>query len=147
MRLRRAAIALVVGVALTATTALPAQSARLELFSLMNGENEVPGPGDPDGRGSTIVEIATNGRVCVDVAFQNIKPPTGFHIHRGTSTEPGPVVVEFSHLLPSGDGCVQADPALLTEIRNNPAGFYTNVHNAPFPGGAIRGQLQRGYGE
>lgn len=147
MRVRRAAVALVVGAAFAAASVLPAEAATLELFSLMNGKNEVPGPGDPDGRGSAIVEIRTDGRVCVDVAFQRIKPPTGFHIHRGTSTEAGPVVVDFTSLLPSGEGCVQSDPALLTEIRHNPAGFYTNVHNAQFPGGAIRGQLQRGYGE
>jgi hypothetical protein len=26
-------------------------------------------------------------------------------------------------------------------IAANPANYYVNVHNAPFPGGAVRGQL------
>jgi len=33
--------------------------------------------------------------------------------------------------------------ALAQEIIRNPAAFYVNVHNTPFPGGAVRGQLGR----
>ena len=38
------------------------------------------------------------------------------------------------------EDCVTADPALLEEIAANPTGYYVNLHNARFPGGAIRGQ-------
>jgi hypothetical protein len=31
--------------------------------------------------------------------------------------------------------------AVADDIRSNPSGFYVNVHNAKFPGGAIRGQF------
>lgn len=143
MSARRLVAVVGVVVALLVTTALPAEAATLRLFSQMNGANEVPGPGDPDGSGVSIVEISTRGEVCVRVAWEGIKPPVGWHIHRGTATEAGPVVIDFTELLPSGDGCVEADPALLAEIRANPAGFYTNVHTEQFPGGAIRGQLVR----
>ncbi len=34
-----------------------------------------------------------------------------------------------------------ADPAVLAQIEANPSGYYVNLHNARFPGGAIRGQL------
>lgn len=143
MRLRRTVAALGVTLAWVVSVALPAEAAEMRLFAELTGENEVPGPGDEDGRGVGIVDIHSKGRVCVNLAYDDIKRPFGFHIHRGTATEAGPVVVELSHLLPSGDGCVDADPALLEEIRANPAGFYLNVHTEAFPGGAIRGQLHR----
>jgi hypothetical protein len=53
----------------------------------------------------------------------------------------GPVIVDFSSLLPGGDGCVSANRDLIKEIRKNPEQFYFNVHTGEFPGGAVRGQL------
>jgi hypothetical protein len=38
-------------------------------------------------------------------------------------------------------GCVQTRERLVARILANPQNFYVNVHNARFPGGAIRGQL------
>ena len=35
------------------------------------------------------------------------------------------------------------DPKLVAQIARHPDGFYTNLHNAEFPAGAIRGQLFR----
>lgn len=41
----------------------------------------------------------------------------------------------------SSEGCNDAaDKASLEAIIANPAGYYVNVHNEAFPGGAIRGQ-------
>jgi hypothetical protein len=33
--------------------------------------------------------------------------------------------------------------ALATNLREHPKAYYINVHNRPFPDGAIRGQLER----
>jgi hypothetical protein len=33
------------------------------------------------------------------------------------------------------------DPELVGAIAANPSGYYVNVHNIPYPDGAIRGQL------
>ena len=31
----------------------------------------------------------------------------------------------------------------MKDIRQNPEGYYFNVHNGDFPGGAVRGQLTK----
>ena len=55
----------------------------------------------------------------------------------------GPIVVPLGAPDANGvaEGCTTGDPAVLTRIQNNPAGFYVNVHTSDFPQGAIRGQL------
>jgi hypothetical protein len=42
----------------------------------------------------------------------------------------------------SSSGCTEnVDPALIQAIIDSPERYYVNVHNAEFPGGAVRGQL------
>ena len=43
----------------------------------------------------------------------------------------------------SSSGCVEAGRTLAKDILKNPADYYVNVHNAEFPGAALRGQLSR----
>ena len=38
-------------------------------------------------------------------------------------------------------GCTTVDPGLVAAIVADPEAYYVNVHNAPFPNGALRGQL------
>ena len=143
MRRHRVVTALLMSVTFLVATALPAQAATVREFSQMNGANEFPGPGDPDGQGVTIVDLkVSNGRICVQLAFNNIATPTLFHIHQAAAGASGPVVVDFTSLIPTRGGCVTSTPTLVMQIRDNPAGFYCNVHNGAFPNGAIRGQLQ-----
>jgi CHRD domain len=115
------------------------------LHSTMIGANEVPGPGDPNASGSTIVVLnSTTGQVCYVIKVMDISLPlTRGHIHIGAAGVAGPVVIPFP--LTGGRntfaGCTTASKTLIQQIIDNPSGYYTNVHNAPFPGGAIRGQL------
>ena len=64
------------------------------------------------------------------------------HIHDGAAGVPGPIVVNLTTALNGGPRCVNADPAVLRQVRRNPAEFYCNIHNGAFPNGAIRGQLE-----
>ena len=76
------------------------------------------------------------------------------HIHTGSSTVAGPVFVD-TPLRPTapllmGDGTasvaltlVTLTQAQATQVVNNPAGHYFNVHTPLNPGGAVRGQLVR----
>jgi hypothetical protein len=108
-------------------------------FAVANGASEFPGPGDADGLGMFVL---TSPGVFTALE-QNIASPTASHIHRGAPGVAGPVVITLANSYP-GDratGTLTADPALLAEINGNPAGFYFNIHNADFPNGAIRGQL------
>jgi len=132
-----------------APTALASGGGENLLAAGMKGPNEVlpVSAGDPDAAGYTVVRIDRGHlRVCVeDFAVGGAELPlTLFHIHKGIAGMNGPIVVNFTPLLPSGIGCVQVPPTdrdLLKDIQRHPARYYTNVHNAPFPGGAARGQL------
>jgi hypothetical protein len=139
-------------VALALIVALPGTSAADDgsvLSANLSGANEVP-PANPDGAGSSTVVLGQD-RVCFSLNWRNINAPFAGHIHRGGAGVNGPVVVGFFQKTPgtalpatlsSAAGCVSGvDPALIDEIRQNPAGFYVNLHTADFPGGAIRGQL------
>jgi hypothetical protein len=54
----------------------------------------------------------------------------------------GDVVVELRpSTLDISSGCTSVDPELVGDIAANPWEYYVNVHNVPYPDGAIRGQL------
>lgn len=109
----------------------------------LTGEAEIPGPGDGAGTGSTSLTIDPGrGEVCYQLTVTNIAPAERAHVHRGPGDQTGPVVVELTAPVNgASDGCVSVDQALAREILAGPGGFYVNVHNRPFPAGALRGQL------
>jgi len=126
-----------------------------QLTARLLGGNEVP-PADPDGRGLAFVDTGRT-RVCFAVLWTNIGPPIFAHIHSGIAGVNGPVVVLFfdppeppgsppaalPDTITAAAGCIGGQSAaLLRDIRRHPSAYYVNVHNAEFPGGAIRGQLR-----
>jgi hypothetical protein len=129
-----------------AVLAMPAQALVHTLEAALSGANEVSptgelGAGDPDGIGFATIRIDdATGLLDWEIAVANIElPVTLAHIHSGPAGQNGPVVVDFNAMLSGADLLV--DAALAAEILGDPGGFYVNIHNAPFPGGAVRGQL------
>jgi hypothetical protein len=115
------------------------------LSASLSGAAEVPGPGDPDGSGSASMRLNQGqGEICYDLSVSNITPATAAHIHVGSAGVAGPVVV---HLAAPSSGsssaCTSVNPDLIKAIRQDPANYYVNVHNAAFPAGAVRGQLSK----
>jgi hypothetical protein len=113
----------------------------------LTGTAEVPGPGDEEGTGAGEVVLG-DGEACTEVEIVLEEPPQAMHIHEGTVDESGPVVVDFGE--PTRDDgwsvCVEADQAVLDDIAADPDAYYLNVHNEPFPEGAVRSQLGRSDG-
>ena len=110
----------------------------------LTGAAEVPGPGDPDGWGSAKIQVnQSRNRVCWVLRVRDIGPATAAHIHVGGPDVAGPVVLG---LTPPTDGrssgCANdVDPMLVRNLLRSPGDYYVNVHNAEYPGGAVRGQL------
>jgi hypothetical protein len=100
--------------------------------------------GDPDGRGRAVLKVYRT-RVCSTIEVRGIEPATTTTTVPQTSTVrtyqstrlPGIKRLELT------GGCVEVPRALTEELRDHPRRFYVNVHNNPYPEGAIRGQLHR----
>lgn len=136
---------ILLGVLAVAAFAMPAQAQESYMADL-TGAAEVPGPGDPDGAGiATLDWDDESEQLCYALAIDDIDPATAAHVHRGAAGEAGPPVVtlETPGVDGGSDGCVEISNALRTELRENPGGFYVNVHNDAYPAGAVRGQLER----
>jgi hypothetical protein len=112
----------------------------------LTGEQEVPGPGDPNGSGDANV-IVYRTKVCYALLAEDIRLPTAAHIHEGRRGVAGPVVVELNTPTRVADavylsgGCERISRALSRDLRTDPTHYYVNVHNNRYPEGAIRGQL------
>jgi hypothetical protein len=143
MNSRRLPAAVLLALLAALVLALPASAAALaHLETDMGGKQEVPGPGDPDGRGHADVKVFS-AKVCYTLTAKRIAPATAAHIHQGPRGVAGPVVVTLKPPTDgSSSGCVEIGQALARNLREHPKAYYINVHNEPFPDGAIRGQLE-----
>lgn len=100
--------------------------------------------GDPNGRGEAYVFSTGGGVICYVIEVSKIGPATAAHIHEAAAGSNGPVVVTLSAPTNgSSAGCIDtgdADLAADIALRES-SNYYVNVHNAEFPGGAVRAQL------
>lgn len=119
------------------------------LSAVLTGNKEVDaegnkGVGDDDGRGG-FTAVLDGRRLCYGIAVKNIGKPAQAHIHRGGKNVAGPVVQALEVPSSGNPGavgaCVRLSRELRDDLASNPRRFYVNVHNAAFPGGAVRGQI------
>ena len=144
MRTRvRMPLALATALGLTASLGLASLvlAAETTLTADLAGSAET----DEDGTGSARIVVDPDaGTACWTLSAENIDPVTISHIHVGAAGEDGDVVVDLDldGFDGSSEGCNDAaDGDTLQAIVDDPAGYYVNLHNEAFPGGAIRGQL------
>jgi len=122
--------------------------------------------GDPDGRAEAYVFGIDGDPLTLCYALVGVTklgelnmPPGGgraAHIHEAARGSNGPVVAALAwpqdgqagDCLTEGEGQGTAgakfptgEAGIVQRILKNPQNFYINIHNAEYPGGAIRGQL------
>jgi hypothetical protein len=115
----------------------------------MTGSLEVP-PAEPTATAQAIITLKpASDTVCYREQWDGLTSVTAAHIHSGAAGVTGSVVVPFfngpiPNTISSVGGCVHdVDPALIKAIHDHPSDYYVNVHDAAFPGGAVRDQLHR----
>ena len=109
------------------------------LHATLLGRSETP-KGDPDGRGTAEIKI-TGRKVCWEIKVSRVQTIVAAHIHKARAGIAGPVVVPFGKVFKS-KGCTTTTAAIAAAILRTPSAYYVNVHNAKYPGGALRGQLR-----
>lgn len=125
-----------------------------------NGAKEVnsggvPNQGDLDGTAIGTLTLdngtgsGTTGSATFNLSLTNIDLSnfTGHHIHQAPATTTGSIVLDFGDPDNIRTGSVLSgtitglSATTINNIFANPPGFYYNLHNGAFPGGAVRDQL------
>ena len=98
--------------------------------------------GDADGSGHAMVTLSVARRkVCATIHWAGIADPTFAHIHKKSD---GSVVVDLTGAVTGGARCTRGVArSAIRRIADRPGRYYVNVHNAPYPAGAIQGRLHR----
>jgi hypothetical protein len=139
MLLKNVAVGATIALVVAAGAAAGLQKGGNSLHATLSGKTEVP-KGDPDGAGTAEVKI-TGTNVCWEIKASRVGTLMAAHIHKGRAGVAGPVTVPFGKSYRS-KGCVKASMAVAAAIKRTPGAYYVNVHNAKYPGGALRGQLR-----
>lgn len=137
--------AAILGVTVLATAPLIAQEDSGRRFVVqLEGAAEVV-PGDPDGTGTATFRINPGQeQLCYTLRVSGIEPARAAHIHLAPVGVAGPVFVGLTAPTSGSSGaCIPITRERAMAIIRDPSAYYVNVHNAPYPGGALRGQLER----
>ncbi|MGJ6960576.1 CHRD domain-containing protein [Streptosporangium sp. G11] len=129
--------------------------AKTTFTALANATQEVREPGKKvgDQQGVAVWLVWVKGRKVHWATLWHglTAQPANGHLHRGKKGVNGPVAVDFFAApggLPKGitgaSGVASASSSVAEGIKKNPKNWYTNLHTADFPDGAVRGQLSKG---
>jgi hypothetical protein len=145
MNTRLVAAAAALGFAVGVAGLAFAQEGGRPINVTMTGAAEKPTAGDPDGTGTANLRINPGQmQVCYTLKVSGIGAATGAHIHKAPATAAGPVVIPLTAPSSgSSEGCATTTRDIAQDLIQNPEAYYVNVHNAEFPGGAIRAQLTK----
>jgi hypothetical protein len=145
-------LTLMLGAAAIAAAALPALGSGAAddtklIAKPMDGDQEVPGPGDDDGKGNAKLTLKPDDEeICFVIKYKNIEDPIAGHIHKGPEGKDGAIVVDLftdkQTESPVKDCVENVDKKTINKIANKPEKFYVNLHTEDFEDGAIRGQLE-----
>ena len=112
----------------------------VSLVADLAGSNETAG-GDADGDGHFHAQVdADKGSMCYSLRADDVADVTMAHIHSGAAGANGPPVATLKLGL---NQCMDVGKEVLKAIVAAPGDYYVNVHNAEFPAGAMRGQLEK----
>src|SRR5260370_26888521 len=157
--------ALAIVLLLAALFAPPRAKADATFTAILSGANEVPAPIASPASGFVTVTL-TGNILAVNETFSNLtSPATASHIQFAPAGSNGPVAVAFTSfpaatsatysmafaltldstytstfLTASGGTAAGAEAALMADMFAG--NTYINIHDATFPGGEIRGQLE-----
>jgi hypothetical protein len=110
------------------------------------GENEIPAV-QTEAKGIAILRMTKDRKLYSRIMVHKLDPETDgtllfAHIHRGTATENGGVMVFLAHDLDDfGEHMVQTlSLEHYNAILNDP--LYVNAHSSVYRGGIVRGQIR-----
>lgn len=120
----------------------------------LTGAQVVPPPGDPNGTDASqgsgearFIFYPNKNKICYTIEVSGIDGATSAHLHKAPAGQNGPVKLGLN---PPKDGtseheCIRGlGERFIKKISGNPTGYYADVHNTDYPGGALRGQLTQG---
>ncbi|MFZ0015380.1 MAG: CHRD domain-containing protein [Acidimicrobiia bacterium] len=126
--------------------ALPALAGGRPLSADLNGDNEVPASGSEATGTAHFTLNQGRGEICVVVessGYDEGEIIVAGHIHAGGPGVNMPPLVDFGVNAANFSNCVDVDPAIVKDIRQNPSDYYFNLHTNLRPGGVIRDQLSK----
>jgi hypothetical protein len=126
--------------------AAPVGATTVTYTLVMDGLQEVPGPGDGDGSAiGTITLNDATGEISWNLVYADIDFPVAMHIHPGAAGAANPPLVDLGIATSGGAGTlissVTTSTTNVANILADPTAFYVNLHTEEFIGGAVRDQL------
>ena len=136
------ASAVVLGAGATTALVAPAQAATADASAPVTMMADLTPSGDSNGSGHATFKInKAKKKVCATVTWADIAKPSAAHIHRKSD---GEIVVDLVGSVTGGAKCeTGVSKKLIQKILDKPGKYYFNVHNTPYPAGAIQGALHK----